>query len=82
MSETDAAAAGIVPSGIGPYRSSKGARMRSSGGIKGTIALITGHGPAKAGAIGEGAVHRLARTIQRKYWEPPQFREGEPARRG
>ena len=56
--------------------------MRSSGGIKGTIALITGHGPAKAGAIGEGAVHRLARTIQRKYWEPPQFREGEPARRG
>ena len=31
---------------------------------------------------GEGAVHRLARTIQCKYWEPPQFREGEPARRG
>jgi hypothetical protein len=36
---------------------------------------------AKAGAIGAGSVHRLARTIQRKYFVPPQFREGEPARR-
>jgi hypothetical protein len=27
----------------------------------------------QAGEIGEGAVHRLARAIQRKYWEPPQF---------
>jgi hypothetical protein len=36
---------------------------------------------AQAGAIGEGTVHRLARTIQRKYFEPPQFREGETARR-
>jgi hypothetical protein len=35
----------------------------------------------QAGEIGEGTVHRLARTIQRKYWEPRQFREGEPARR-
>jgi hypothetical protein len=35
----------------------------------------------QAGEIGEGTVHRLARQIQRKYWEPPQFREGEPARR-
>jgi hypothetical protein len=34
----------------------------------------------EAGAIGAGSVHRLARTIQRKYFEPPQFREGEPAR--
>ena len=38
-------------------------------------------GKLEAGEIGAGAVHRLARTIQRKYWEPPQFREGEPARR-
>jgi hypothetical protein len=35
----------------------------------------------QAGEIGVGAVHRLARAIQRKYWNPPQFREGEPARR-
>jgi hypothetical protein len=35
----------------------------------------------QAGEIGVGAVHRLARTIQRKYWHPPQLSEGEPARR-
>jgi hypothetical protein len=35
----------------------------------------------QAGEIGEGTVHRLARTIQRKYFVPPQTREGEPARR-
>ena len=35
----------------------------------------------QAGEIGEGSVHRLARQIQRKYFEPPQFREGQPARR-
>jgi hypothetical protein len=35
----------------------------------------------QAGEIGEGTVHRLARTIQRKYWDPRQSREGEPARR-
>ena len=27
----------------------------------------------QAGEIGEGAVHRLARTIQRKYWDPRQI---------
>ena len=31
----------------------------------------------QAGEIGEGAVHRVARTIQRKYWEPPQFGESK-----
>jgi hypothetical protein len=36
---------------------------------------------AQAGEIGEGVVYRLARTIQRKYFVPPQTREGEPARR-
>jgi hypothetical protein len=36
---------------------------------------------AKAGEIGAGAVHRLARTIQRRYFTPPQTREGETARR-
>jgi hypothetical protein len=35
----------------------------------------------QAGEIGEGTVHRLARTLQRKFWDPPQSREGEPARR-
>ena len=27
----------------------------------------------QAGEIGEGVVHRVARTLQRKYWEPPEF---------
>ena len=27
----------------------------------------------QAGEVGEGLVHRLARTIQRKYWDPPQI---------
>jgi hypothetical protein len=35
----------------------------------------------RVGAIGEGAIHRIARQIQRRFWEPPRFREGEPARR-
>jgi hypothetical protein len=29
----------------------------------------------QAGEIGEGSVHRLARGIQRKYWEPPILHE-------
>jgi hypothetical protein len=27
----------------------------------------------QAGEVGEGLVHRLARTIQRKYFTPPQL---------
>jgi hypothetical protein len=27
----------------------------------------------QAGEVGEGLVHRLARTIQRKYFDPPQL---------
>jgi hypothetical protein len=27
----------------------------------------------QAGEVGEGLVHRLARQIQRKYWDPPQI---------
>jgi hypothetical protein len=27
----------------------------------------------QAGEVGEGLVHRLARQIQRKYWDPPQL---------
>ena len=27
----------------------------------------------QAGELGDGLVHRLARTIQRKYWDPPQI---------
>jgi hypothetical protein len=27
----------------------------------------------QAGEVGEGSVHRLARQIQRKYWDPPQL---------
>ena len=37
---------------------------------------------AQTGAIGEGLVHRLARTIQRRFFALPQNREGETARRG
>jgi hypothetical protein len=33
----------------------------------------------QAGEIGEGAVHRLARTIQRKFWEPPNLRDAPEA---
>jgi hypothetical protein len=33
------------------------------------------------GEIGEGSVHRIARAVQRKYWDPPQGLEGQPARR-
>jgi hypothetical protein len=25
----------------------------------------------ETGGIGEGAVHRVARSLQRKFWEPP-----------
>jgi hypothetical protein len=27
----------------------------------------------QVGEVGEGLVHRLARAIQRKYWDPPQI---------
>ena len=27
----------------------------------------------EAGEIGEGAVHRVARTLQRKFFNPPEF---------
>jgi hypothetical protein len=36
----------------------------------------------QAGEIGEGSVHRIGRHVQRRFFDPPQFREGEPARRG
>jgi hypothetical protein len=26
----------------------------------------------QAGEIGEGAVHRVARALQRRFWDPPQ----------
>jgi hypothetical protein len=26
-----------------------------------------------SGAIGEGAIHRIARTVQRQFWTPPQL---------
>ncbi len=31
----------------------------------------------EAGAIGEGAVHRVARAVQRRYWEPPELGESK-----
>jgi hypothetical protein len=37
---------------------------------------------AQAGEIGEGSVHRIGRQVQRRFFDPPQSREGEPARRG
>ena len=27
----------------------------------------------QAGEIGEGSVHRVARTLQRKFFDPPEF---------
>jgi hypothetical protein len=31
---------------------------------------------ARPSAIGEGAIHRIARQVQRQFWQPPQFGEG------
>ena len=45
------------------------------------LAEVAAELESQAGEIGAGAVHRLARTIQRKHFTPPQTREGEPARR-
>jgi hypothetical protein len=36
----------------------------------------------EAGEVGEGPVHRLARTIQRKYFDPPQLPNASPVHRG
>lgn len=33
------------------------------------------------GVHGPGVAHRVGRVVQRRFWEPPQFREGETARR-
>ena len=35
----------------------------------------------QAGEVGEGLVHRLARAIQRKYWDPPQLPNASKAAR-
>jgi hypothetical protein len=32
----------------------------------------------QARAVGEGLVHRLARTIQRKYFDPPELPNASP----
>ena len=36
---------------------------------------------ASGQADGPGLVHRVARQVQRQFWEPPQLREGQAARR-
>jgi hypothetical protein len=36
----------------------------------------------QAGEIGEGSLHRLARTIQRKYLDPPALPNASPVHRG
>ena len=36
----------------------------------------------QAGEVGEGLVHRLARTIQRKYFDPPHLPNASPVHRG
>ena len=36
----------------------------------------------QAGEIGEGAVHRVARTLQRKFFDPPEFTGAEPRHDG
>lgn len=36
----------------------------------------------QAGEIGEGSVHRVARTLQRKFFDPPEFPNAAGARTG
>jgi hypothetical protein len=36
----------------------------------------------QAGEVGKGSVHRLASTIQRKYFDPPQLPNASPVHRG
>ena len=36
----------------------------------------------QAGEIGEGAVHRVARTLQRNFFDPPEFTSAEPRHDG
>ena len=36
----------------------------------------------QAGEVGQGLVHRMARTIQRKYWDPPSLPNASPVHRG
>jgi hypothetical protein len=36
----------------------------------------------QAGEIGEGLVHRLARTVQRRFFDPPELPNASPRARG
>jgi hypothetical protein len=36
----------------------------------------------QAGAVGIGSVHRVARTVQRRFFDPPQLPNVSPVHRG
>jgi hypothetical protein len=36
----------------------------------------------QAGAVGIGSVHRVARTVQRRFFDPPQLPNASPVHRG
>ena len=36
----------------------------------------------QAGVIGEGSVHRVARALQRRFFDPPEFTAAEPRHDG
>ena len=36
----------------------------------------------QAGAVGIGSVHRVARTVQRPFFDPPQLPNASPVHRG
>ena len=42
-------------------------------------AELEANGPA--GAVGIGSVHRVARTVQRRFWVPPQLPNASKAAR-
>ena len=43
-------------------------------------AELEANGPA--GAVGIGSVHRVARTVQRRFFDPPQLPNASPVHRG
>jgi hypothetical protein len=45
------------------------------------LAAVAAELEARGGACGPGVVHQVARTVQRKFWDPPRLREDPSARR-
>ena len=42
------------------------------------LATVAAEIETRGQADGPGLVHRVARQVQRKFWDPPQFRESGP----